>query len=95
MIELAIPSRPLEIFTGSGSGLVSTTDSRSVRAGTRRRTRTMSLSPTVMGHKNPLTTTRYLHPSLHKAKELIDRRNEQAQETLRHTEEIEEVPTGS
>jgi len=39
----------------------------------------------LMGHKNPLTTTRYLHPSLHKAKELIDRRNEEAQETLRHT----------
>ena len=50
----------------------------------------------LMGHKNPLKTTRYLHPSLHKAKELIDRRNEQAEEVLRHTsrhtEENEEVP---
>ena len=38
----------------------------------------------LIGHKNPLTTTRYLHPSVHKAKELIDRRNQQAEEILRH-----------
>jgi integrase len=48
----------------------------------------------LMGHKNPLTTTRYLHPSLHRAKELIDRRNREAEEFLRHiprhTEEISE-----
>lgn len=39
----------------------------------------------LMGHKNPLTTTRYLHPSIHKAKELIDRRNREAAEGLRHS----------
>jgi integrase len=38
----------------------------------------------LIGHKNPLTTTRYTHPSLHKAKELIDRRNRQSEENLRH-----------
>lgn len=36
----------------------------------------------LMGHRNPLTTQRYLHPSLHRAKELIDRRNRQAAEAL-------------
>jgi integrase len=41
----------------------------------------------LMGHKN----TRYLHPSLLKAKQLIDRRNEQAAETLRHTGAFSEV----
>lgn len=43
----------------------------------------------LIGHKNPLTTTRYLHPSL--LKQLIDRRNEQAAETLRHTGAFSEV----
>ncbi len=38
----------------------------------------------LLGHKNPLTTTRYLHPELLKAKQLIDRRNEEA-EVLRHS----------
>lgn len=38
----------------------------------------------LIGHRNPLTTTRYLHPSLHKAKQLVDRRNQQAEESLRH-----------
>jgi hypothetical protein len=38
-----------------------------------------------MEHKNPLTTSRYLHPELYKAKELIDRRNQQAAEILRHS----------
>jgi hypothetical protein len=52
----------------------------------------------LLGHKNPLTTTRYLHPSMHKAKGLVDRRNLQATESLRHnprhTEEISEVAEG-
>lgn len=37
----------------------------------------------LLGHRNPLTTTRHLHPSLHKAKQLVDRRNQQAEELLR------------
>jgi integrase len=38
----------------------------------------------LIGHKNPLTTTRYLHPSMHKAKGLIVRRNQESEENLRH-----------
>lgn len=34
----------------------------------------------LLGHKNPLTTLRYLHPSMHKAKGLIDRRNKESEE---------------
>lgn len=38
----------------------------------------------LIGHKNPLTTARYLHPSMRKAKGLIDRRNQESEENLRH-----------
>ena len=53
----------------------------------------------LIAHKNPLTATRYIHPSVHKAKELIDRRNQQSEENLRHNPrpsgQIEEVAKGA
>jgi integrase len=53
----------------------------------------------LIGHKNPLTTSRYLHPSMRKAKGLIDRRNQQSEENLRHNPrhsgQISEVAKGA
>lgn len=53
----------------------------------------------LIGHKNPLTTARYLHPSMRKAKGLIDRRNQQSEENLRHNPrhsgQIEELAKGA
>ena len=38
----------------------------------------------LMGHRNVNTTARYMHPSIAKAKEMVDRRNEANAESLRH-----------